>query len=102
MYDWGGRKQTENTAKHGVDFAEVEEFAWETAVIRSDLRRDYGEDRYFAFGTIGGRLHTLIFTSRGARANPRARYLNCAPIGAYWTGTDRQSAQGKPARGTRL
>jgi len=102
MYDWDERKRRLNLLKHGVDFAEVDGFEWETATIRPDRRRDYGEDRFIAFGTIGGRLHTLIFTPRGARANPRARYLNCAPIGAHWAGADRQPAQGKPARGVEL
>ena len=79
MYDWDERKRRLNLLKHGVDFAEVESFEWETAAIRPDRRRDYGEDRYIAFGTIGGRLHTLIYTPRDGRvrivglrkANPR-------------------------------
>lgn len=79
MYDWDERKRRLNLLKHGVDFAEVDGFEWEMATIRPDLRRDYGEDRYIAFGSIGGRLHTLIFTPRGGqvrivslrKANPR-------------------------------
>jgi uncharacterized DUF497 family protein len=33
--------------------------------IIPDLRRDYGEARYWAVGPIGGRLHVLAFTMRG-------------------------------------
>ena len=48
-------------------------------MIRPDRWRDYGEDRSIAFGTIGGRLHILIFAPRDGRvrivslrkANPR-------------------------------
>ncbi len=58
MYDWDERKRRLNLLKHGVDFAEVEGFEWGTAAVRPDLRRDYGENRFIAFGTIAGRLHT--------------------------------------------
>ena len=62
-----------------MNFAELDDFEWESAAIRPDRRRDYGEDRYIAFGMMGGRLHALIFTPRdGAvrivslrKANPR-------------------------------
>jgi uncharacterized DUF497 family protein len=50
-------------------------------VITIDDRKDYGEVRYRAFGTIDDRLHVLIFAARGAqtrvislrRANERER-----------------------------
>ena len=52
MYEWDERKRRLNLLKHGMDFAEVEDFAWESAVIRPDRRRDYGEDRYIALGNF--------------------------------------------------
>jgi uncharacterized protein len=66
-FTWNERKRADNLHKHGVDFAIVERFQFDTAVITIDDRKDYGEVRYRAFGTIGGRLHVLIFTARGAQ-----------------------------------
>jgi uncharacterized DUF497 family protein len=50
---------------HGVDFSAVESFEWESAGIRQDIRKDYGETRYAALGPIEGRLHCVYFTVRG-------------------------------------
>ena len=38
---------------------------FDTAVIRPDTRRDYGELRYQAFGLIDNRLYFLAFSLRG-------------------------------------
>jgi len=65
MFEWDEAKRAANLAKHSVDFAEAEEFDWESAVIDRDRRRDYGEDRFRAIGFIGERLHVLIYTERG-------------------------------------
>jgi uncharacterized DUF497 family protein len=78
-FEWDERKRSHNLQKHGVDFVLVARFEFDTAVIRADDRKDYGERRYRAFGKIDGRLHVLVFTARGAltrvislrRANPR-------------------------------
>jgi hypothetical protein len=37
----------------------------ERAIVVEDRRRDYGETRYVAYGSIGKRLHALWFTWRG-------------------------------------
>ncbi len=52
---------------------------FDTAIYAPDNRYDYGEDRTWALGLIGGRLHMLVFTMRGdmlrvislRKANPR-------------------------------
>ena len=64
---WDERKRAENLRKHDVDFALVEHFEFDTAVITVYDRKDYGEVRYRAFGMIEARLHVLIFTARGAQ-----------------------------------
>lgn len=64
---WGERKRAANLCKHDVDFAIVERFIFDTAVITIDDRKNYGEVRYRAFGVIDDRLHVLIFTARGAQ-----------------------------------
>lgn len=67
IFEWDDAKRTANLAKHGVDFAVVREFDWETANHRRDVRRDYGEVRWRSSGFIGQRLHLLVYTWRGDR-----------------------------------
>lgn len=59
-------KAAANLAKHKVAFEAAALFAWETALVVEDTRRDYGERRYIALGTIAGRCHVMVFTPRGA------------------------------------
>jgi uncharacterized DUF497 family protein len=65
LYEWDETKRRKNIAMHGVDFSAVESFEWESAVIRQDTRKDYGETRYATLGLIEGRLHCMCFTVRG-------------------------------------
>ena len=44
-----------------MSFERTAEFAFETAVIVVDNRRDYGEARFRALGYLDGRLHALVF-----------------------------------------
>ncbi|MEO8921346.1 MAG: BrnT family toxin [Caldimonas sp.] len=39
----------------------AEEFKFETAHIQADSRREYGETRHVALGSLHGRLHVLCF-----------------------------------------
>jgi hypothetical protein len=79
LYRWNEAKRRRNLEKHGVDFTVAADFDWERAIVLEDLRRDYGERRFRAFGPIKGRLHCLVFTPRGGpvhvislrKANPR-------------------------------
>jgi uncharacterized protein len=66
-FTWDERKRAANRAKRGVDFAIVERFEFDTALVLVDDRKDYGEARYRAFGILDGRLHVLVFTARGER-----------------------------------
>jgi len=58
-------KNERNIAKHGVSLAMARSFELETAVIRMDWRKPYGELRFNALGYIGPRLHNMTFTLRG-------------------------------------
>lgn len=64
MYEWDENKRQSNIAKHGIDFECIYAFDWGNAVIEPSPRGD--EERYSAIGYIGSRLHTLIYTERGA------------------------------------
>ena len=63
-HGWNQAKRAGNIAKHGVDFAAVEGFDWETAQVVADTRHYYGEARLTALGLIGPRVHVLVFTIR--------------------------------------
>ena len=63
-YEWDETKRADNLAKHAVDFAWVEDFAWDGAFIIPDKRREYGEPRFIAIGYLGERLYVLVFTPR--------------------------------------
>lgn len=55
-------KNERNIRDRGLSFELAAEFEFETATIEADSRRDYGEIRYVALGSIHGRLHVLCFT----------------------------------------
>lgn len=57
-------KNAGNIELRGISFEEAARFDWENALITPDMRRDYGEPRYRAFGFIENRLHALVFTPR--------------------------------------
>ena len=67
-YEWDEAKRRANIAKHGIDFALVEGFDFETALVTVDDRFDYGERREIALGLIGSRVHVLVFHRRGTAA----------------------------------
>jgi hypothetical protein len=51
-------------AKHGLDFADVARADWDNAAVEPDLRFDYGEARFRAFGRLDGELFSIAFTLR--------------------------------------
>jgi uncharacterized DUF497 family protein len=84
LYAWDQRKRASNLRKHGVDFAIVQDFDFETALVLRDDRKKYGEERYRAYGTIKGRLHALVFTHREGRIRVISlRKSNAREIAAY-------------------
>jgi uncharacterized DUF497 family protein len=67
MWDWDETKRQANLAKHGVDFAVADGLDLASAISEPDTRHDYGEPRFVVTGTIGGRLHIMVYTPRGKR-----------------------------------
>lgn len=59
-YEWDANKNAANKSKHGIAFKNAEDFEWDSAVIREDARKDYGETRHIALGMITGRLHVMV------------------------------------------
>ncbi len=64
-YEWDGNKRRINVVKHGVDFAAMEQFEWDTAVV--DFDNNHPEPRWIAKGFIGDVLHLVVYTERGDR-----------------------------------
>jgi uncharacterized DUF497 family protein len=58
-------KNALNIERRGLAFELVGEIDWNTALLRDDARRDYGECRVRVLGFIGPRLHVAIVTYRG-------------------------------------
>ncbi|MDO9076999.1 MAG: BrnT family toxin [Brevundimonas sp.] len=52
-------------AKHGVSLSAAGEMDLDDAVVVADVRFDYGEERFNAYGLIGGTLYAMTFTVRG-------------------------------------
>jgi uncharacterized DUF497 family protein len=62
---WDEAKRASNLTKHGLDFAEVVHFDFDTALHEIDDREDYGEFREIVIGWRGARLCFLVFVRRG-------------------------------------
>jgi uncharacterized DUF497 family protein len=60
-------KNARNIAAHGISLEQASEFDWVGAFNVEDVRRDYGERRFQAFGLIGARVHVLVYTPREGR-----------------------------------
>lgn len=62
--EWDQAKNEANFAKHRLWFDSFEGFDVEPLVL-VDNRRDYGEERFRAFGRINGVPHSIVYTMRG-------------------------------------
>lgn len=58
------RKNAKNLAKHGVSLALAQRLEWDTALIWTDNREDYGEERQCTIGYIGTRVFVVVFVER--------------------------------------
>jgi uncharacterized protein len=63
-FEWDEVNRERNLAKHGLDFVEVSEFHWEQALVVVDQRKEYGEDRFVAYGPLQGRVVIVVFSRR--------------------------------------
>ena len=57
-------KRHQNIEKHGIDFTDIIDSFWDTALEAVDDRFDYGEERINAIGFLNGRLVVLTYTNR--------------------------------------
>jgi uncharacterized DUF497 family protein len=57
-------KSLRNEIERGLPFSLVMSLEWDSALIKEDMRKDYGERRFRVLGIIQGRLHGMVFTPR--------------------------------------
>jgi uncharacterized DUF497 family protein len=62
-------KSERNVTDRSLPFTLVKQMEWSGAVIKEDVRKNYGERRYLALGMIGDRLHALVFTPRADKVH---------------------------------
>ena len=58
------KEDTADVAKHGVSLASAAQLDWESALIWSDERSDYGELRKAALALLGSRVYFMAFVGR--------------------------------------
>jgi hypothetical protein len=63
--DYDPIKNARNIQLRGLSFEDVALLDWETARIKQDSRRDYGERRMQAFLYGSGKPYVVVFTMRG-------------------------------------
>ena len=58
-------KDLSNIQKHnGISLREANAFEWDSALVWTDKRKNYEEERQIALGYIGLRLFVLVFVDR--------------------------------------
>ena len=62
--DWDETKRQTTLRTRGLDFADVDQIEWDTAIVLDDDRRDYGERRQVCMGLLHGQLVVVAYTFR--------------------------------------
>ena len=66
IFEWDEKKRERNILEHGIDFVEAATvFDDPKVTIVPDVRKDYGEERFNAYGVSNGRRMRVCFTMRG-------------------------------------
>jgi hypothetical protein len=60
-FEWDEAKRQENIGKHGIDFVDIPEVFNGPMVVRLDIRRDYGEDRWIGIGLLRNLVVAVIY-----------------------------------------
>ncbi len=68
MSDFDPDKDARNIARHAISLARAPDLT--VLAVVEDLRFDYGEERYLAYGKLDGQNYCLVFTPRNGRRRP--------------------------------
>jgi uncharacterized protein len=92
--EWDEAKRRSNFHKHRIDFVDAARIFDGPFVETEDLRRDYGEKRYQAFGELDGRVIQVIYTWRSDRRRIiTARRARRDERTAYYTGIEQAARE---------
>lgn len=69
-------KDAANLEKHGISLLDAMGFEWDTALVWSVTRQDYGEPRMVALGYIGLRIMCLVFVDRPSKKPTERRIIS--------------------------
>ena len=61
-FEWDDRKNQNNLAKHGFDFADAYRIFNMPMVVELDETENYDEDRYVGNGLLEGRVVVIVYT----------------------------------------
>jgi len=61
-FEWDDRKNQNNLAKHGFDFAGAYRIFNMPMIVELDERENYDEDRYVGIGLLEGRVVVIVYT----------------------------------------
>ncbi len=64
QFEWNQDKALSNLQKHGVDFEDAIYIFTGLTLEFPDTRKDYGETRIIALGTLDGRVLVVVYTDR--------------------------------------
>ena len=67
MFEWDDEKSLWNLENRGFDFSFASRIFAGDVVEQTDERRDYGELRLIAYGSVEGYVLTVVYTWRGER-----------------------------------
>ena len=65
-FEWDPIKEERNIRERGIDFTLASRIWGGQVLEKIDDRRDYGETRILAFGTVDDRLMAVLYTWRGS------------------------------------
>jgi uncharacterized protein len=69
-FGWDPPKSDRNARERGLAFDIAMALFDGPTIEIDDQRRDYGERRIIAYGSVAGRVLVCVYTSRGAEADP--------------------------------
>ncbi len=74
-FEWDSAKNRTNIGKHGVSFENAKRIFDGPVVIRSDDRKDYGENRCISIGKAANAYLVVVHTDRDGRI----RWISARP-----------------------
>jgi len=64
VLEWNDIKNTINVRTHGVDFHDAPQVFEHPILKKIDRRKDYGEERWIALGTLNEAVIVMVYTMR--------------------------------------